>query len=90
MICDNYAIKGIKLNHMEQYADTDILLDGTDESSSAAIDTRNDFYKMSWSNMFKTDIDKIKAIGIGSMTDCDIRLCQDLKLNTVETLKYLK
>ena len=60
-----------------QYADdTQLFLDGTENSLHAAIETLNLFYKMSG---LKMNVDKTKAIWIGAMSGSNKKLCQEVK-----------
>lgn len=83
MIRDNPNIKGITLSNTEhklgQFADdTQLFLDGSENSLNAAIETLNNFYNMSG---LKMNVDKTKAIWIGSMSGSNMILGNDLKLD---------
>ena len=85
MIRNNKDIKGIVIDNNEyklnQYADdTELFLDGSEKSLKAAIDEINTFYDMSG---LKININKTKAIWIGSMIHCKDTLCKDLKIEWV-------
>ena len=83
MIRSNTEIKGITIHNKEeklgQYADdTQLYLDGSEKSLSAAVDTLNKFYQISGLRM---NTNKTKAIWIGSMIGCNITLTNDLHLD---------
>ena len=76
-------VKGILINNKEfklsQYADdTQIFLDGTEITLRKTLERLNTFYLMSG---LKLNIDKTKAIWIGSMNKSNLRLCKEYKLD---------
>lgn len=78
MIRQNNTISGIIINgnqfKLSQYADdTQMFLDGTEKSLRNALETLETFYHMSG---LKINIDKTKAIWIGSMSKSNRKLCQ--------------
>ena len=82
MIRHNENIKGITIENKEycllQYADdTVIFLDGSEKSLKSALDLLFQFAKYSG---LKPNIDKTKAIWIGSKIDCDDTLCAEYDL----------
>ena len=83
MIRKHNGIKGIVINNKEyklsQYADdTQIFLDGTELSLENNLKTLNIFYLMSG---LKLNIDKTKAIWIGSCSKSTRRLCLNYNLD---------
>ena len=83
MIRKHNGIKGIVINNKEyklnQYADdTQIFLDGTELSLENTLKTLNIFYLMSG---LKLNIDKTKAIWIGSCSKSTRRLCLNYNLD---------
>ena len=92
MIRKHNGIKGIVLNDKEyklsQYADdTQVFLDGTEISLRNSLETLNAFYLMSG---LKLNIDKTKAIWIGSTSKSNSRLCCDYNLDSnQEPIKIL-
>ena len=92
MIRKHNGIKGIVLNDKEyklsQYADdTQVFLDGTEISLRNTLETLNAFYLMSG---LKLNIDKTKAIWIGSTSKSNSRLCRDYNLDwNQEPIKIL-
>ena len=83
MIRQNNTINGIVINRnhfkLSQYADdTQMFLDGSEQSLRNALGTLNTFYNMSG---LKINVDKTKAIWIGSMTKSNRKLCQEYKLD---------
>ena len=82
LIRHNENIKGITIENKEycllQYADdTVIFLDGSEKSLKSALDLLFQFAKYSG---LKPNIDKTKAIWIGSKIDCDDTLCAEYDL----------
>jgi hypothetical protein len=78
-IRNNKGINGIKLwNTMfkiGQYADdTSLILDGTKESLRESLLTLEWFYKISG---LKVNMDKTKAVWLGSMRESDRRFCRE-------------
>ena len=76
-------IKGIKINDKEdrlsQYADdTQIFLDGTEESLRSTLSILTAFYSMSG---LKINVEKTKAIWIGSSSYSNRQICRDYKLD---------
>ena len=76
-------IKGIKINDKEyrlsQYADdTQIFLDGTEESLRSTLSILTAFYSMSG---IKINVEKTKAIWIGSLSYSNRQICKDYKLD---------
>ena len=83
MIRKHNGIKGLVINNKEyklsQYADdTQIFLDGTELSLKNTLKTLNIFYLMSG---LKLNIDKTKAIWIGSCSKSTRRLCLNYNLD---------
>ena len=83
MIGQNNTINGIVIKRnnfkLSQYADdTQMFLDGSEQSLRNALGTLNTFYNVSG---LKINVDKTKASWIGSMTKSNRRLCQEYKLD---------
>ena len=83
MIKKDINIKGIIINNEEftlsQYADdTQIFLDGSKKSLRKTLEKLNSFYIMSG---LKLNIEKTRAIWIGSMNKSNRILCNDFKLD---------
>lgn len=83
MIRNDDDIKGIVINNMEfklsQYADdTQLFLDGTESSLRKTLGTLKLFYQISG---LKINVDKTKAIWIGSMSRSNNKLCKEYKLD---------
>ena len=83
MIRKDQDIKGIIINNKEyklsQYADdTQIFLDGTEISLRKILEKLNTFYLMSG---LKLNIEKTKAIWIGSTNKSNIKLCREYNLD---------
>ena len=83
MLRNNENIKGININNREfllsQYADdTQVFLDGSEKSFSEALLNLDLFHKMSG---LKINVEKTKAIWIGSLSHSDNILCQRYKLD---------
>ena len=83
MIRQNNTINGIVINRnhfkLSQYVDdTQMFLDGSEQSLRNALGTLNTFYNMSG---LKINVDKTKAVWIGSMTKSNCKLCQEYKLD---------
>ena len=78
----NEDIKGIKINEKEykifQYADdTGFFLDGSENSLKNTINLLDQYFKFSG---LKPNLDKTKAIWIGSMKESALNLCQRKKI----------
>ncbi|MCG7892737.1 MAG: reverse transcriptase domain-containing protein, partial [Candidatus Thiodiazotropha endolucinida] len=92
MIRKNQHIQGININgnifKLSQYADdTQVFLDGSELSLKETLNTLNQFYYMSG---LKINIEKTRAIWIGSLSNSHMRLCQDCNLDwTQGTFKVL-
>lgn len=76
-------IKGIKINDKEfrlsQYADdTQIFLDGSENSLRETLSILNTFYNLCG---LKINVEKTKAIWIGSLSNSNIKICNDYKLD---------
>ena len=88
----NDEIKGIQINGREytmcQFADdTEFFLDGTERSLRATLKTLELFKILSGQKM---NINKTKAVWLGSMANSPLKLCSDVKLNwTMESFKIL-
>ena len=83
MLRNNENITGIKINNKEsklsQYADdTEIFLDGTEISLKETLRTLDIFYLMSG---LKINVEKTKAVWIGSMSHSANTLCKTHKLD---------
>lgn len=83
MIRKDNSIHGIVVNNNEfklsQYADdTQIFLDGTEDSLQNTLNVLQTFYLMSG---LKINADKTKAIWIGSMNRSNVRLCHEYQLD---------
>ena len=83
MIRKDTSIKGIVIHNNEfklsQYADdTQIFLDGTEISLRKTLQKLQFFYLMSG---LKINVDKTKAIWIGSMAKSNLKLCKEYKLD---------
>ena len=83
MIRDNNIISGIHINRKEfrlsQYADdTKLFLDGTERSLRETLNILNLFYSMSG---LKINIEKTRAILMGSLSHSIGQLCKDYKLD---------
>ena len=77
IIRQNNTINRIVINRnhfkLSQYADdTQMFLDGSEQSLRNSLGTLNTFYNMSG---LKINVDKTKAIWIGSMTKSNRKLC---------------
>ena len=92
MVRKDKDIKGIYINGKEyklsQYADdTQLLLDGSEKSLKAAIKLLKQFYIMSG---LKINVDKTRALWIGSSCGSSETLCDELALDwSQEPLKIL-
>ena len=92
MIRKNKDIKGISLNGKEyklsQYADdTQLILDGSEKSLKEALHLLKQYYKMSG---LKINIDKTRALWIGSSCSSTERLCEEIPLDwSQEPLRIL-
>ena len=78
-------IRGIIINNKEykisQYADdTQLLLDGSEESLRETLRVLERYYKMSLTGL-KINVDKTKAIWIGTKQFSDEKLCTDCNLD---------
>ena len=83
MLHNNKILKGINIDNREfllsQYADdTQVFLDGSEKSLREALMILDTFYKMSG---LKINVEKTKAIWIGSLSHSENRLCQRYKLD---------
>ena len=83
IIKDEKDIQGIKINNSEyliaQYADdTKVFLDGTETSLRATLNAFNFFYAISG---LKINLEKTRAIWLGSMAGSGRKLCSDHDLN---------
>ena len=83
MIRNNESIRGIIINNKEykisQYADdTQLLLDASEESLRQTLRILEKYYKMSG---LKINVDKTKAIWIGTKQFSDEKLCSDYNLD---------
>ena len=83
MIRDNKVLKGIRINGKEfrlsQYADdTQLFLDGTEQSLKETLKILNLYYSMSG---LKINIEKTRAIWIGSLSHSNRQLCREYKLD---------
>ena len=92
MVRKNKDIKGIFINGKEfklsQYADdTQLILDGSEKSLKAAVNLLRQFYKMSG---LKINVDKTRALWIGSSCGSSETMCGELALDwSQEPLKIL-
>lgn len=92
MIRNNKDIKGIQINGKEyklsQYADdTQVLLDGSENSLKEALGTLKKYYTMSG---LKVNVDKTRALWIGSLSNSEETLCEEHPLDwSQEPLKAL-
>ena len=80
---NNKNLKGININNREfllsQYADdTQVFLDGSEKSLREALLILDHFYKISG---LKINVEKTKAIWIGSLNHSENRPCQRYKLD---------
>ena len=80
------TIKGININGNEfklsQYADdTQIFLDGTEDSLKEALEILNSFYIMSG---LRINVEKTRAIWIGSLSNSVRQVCKDYKLDLTQ------
>ena len=83
MVRKNKEIKGISINGKEyklsQYADdTQLILDGTEKSLKAALNLLKQFYIMSG---LKINVDKTRALWIGSSCGSPETLCEEFALD---------
>lgn len=83
MIRKNNRIIGVKINGNEfklsQYADdTQIFLDGSEDSLRQTLNILDKFYLMSG---LKINVDKTRAVWIGSMSNSDRKLCKEVSLD---------
>ena len=79
MVRDSKSISGIKINEKEfrlsQYADdTQIFLDGTEKSLKETLNILKTFYIMSG---LKINVEKTRAIWIGSLSNSNRQLCKE-------------
>ena len=86
MIRDNKALKGIRINGKEfrlsQYADdTQLFLDSTEQSLKETLKILNLYYSMSG---LKINIEKTRAIWIGSLSHSNGQLCREYKLDWMQ------
>ena len=92
MVRQNRDIKGLTINGTEyklsQYADdTQLILDGTEKSLKAALNSLKQFYVMSG---LKINVDKTRALWIGSSCGSSETLCEELALDwSQEPLKII-
>ena len=83
MLRKNKNVKGISINRKEfllsQYADdTQIFLDGTEKSLQETLRVLDNFYVISG---LKINIEKTKAIWIGSLSNSNRRVCRNYQLD---------
>ena len=82
MLRKNKNVKGISINRkdfLSQYADdTQIFLDGTEKSLQQTLRVLDNLYVISG---LKINIEKTKAIWIGSLSNSDRRVCRDYQLD---------
>ena len=83
MIRKNENIKGITIHNKEfrlsQYADdTQVFLDGTEESLRETLSVLNIFYHMSG---LKINIEKTRALWIGSLSNSVVQICRNHRLD---------
>lgn len=83
MIRQNKNIKGISLGNREyklsQYADdTQVFLDGTEKSLKETLSILKEFYYMSG---LKINVEKTRAIWIGSLGNSQRQICREYKLD---------
>ena len=83
MIRKNENIKGITIHNKEfrlnQYADdTQVFLDGTEESLRETLSVLNIFYHMSG---LKIKIEKTRALWIGSLSNSLVQICRNHRLD---------
>ena len=83
MIRNSNAVRGVYINGNEfklsQYADdTQLFLDGTEDLLKEALEILYTFYKMSG---LKINVDKTRAIWIGSLSNSVRQICKDYKLD---------
>ena len=85
MIRNNMKIKGLRIDGLEiklgQYADdTQIFLDGSEEALDLALKVLEEFRLLSG---LKINMEKTKAVWIGSMINSNLRLCSKYNLDWV-------
>ena len=83
MLRTNENVKGININRKElllsQYADdTQIFLDGSEQSLREALSILDRFYAISG---LKINVEKTKAIWIGALSNSEIRICRNNNLD---------
>ena len=83
MIRENEIITGVNINGKEfrlsQYADdTQIFFDGTEQSLKETLNVLKKFYSMSG---LKINVEKTRAIWIGSLSHSNRQLCREYKLD---------
>lgn len=83
MIRKDNSIRGITINEkhfkLSQYADdTQVFLDGSEQSLKNTLENLNFFYLMSG---LKINIEKTRAVWIGSMNKSNRQLCRDFDLD---------
>ena len=88
MLRKNKNVKGISINRKEfllsQYADdTQIFLDGTEKSLQETLRVLDNFYVISG---LKINIEKTKAIWIGSLSNSNRRVCRNYQLDLTQGL----
>ena len=86
MIRGNDKIKGIEIDTKEyklsQYADdTQIFLDGTEDSLKETLLILNKFYLMSG---LKINVEKTRAIWIGSLNNSNRQICREYNLDLTQ------
>ena len=85
MIRNNKKIKGLRIDGLEiklgQYADgTQIFLDGSEEALDSTLTVLEEFRSLSG---LKINMEKTKAVWIGSMINSNLRLCSKYNLDWV-------
>ena len=85
MIRNNKKIKGLRIDGLEiklgQYADdTQIFLDGSEEALDSTLTVLEEFTSLSG---LKINMEKTKAVWIGSMINSNLRLCSKYNLDWV-------
>ena len=83
MIRNNRKIKGLRIDGLEiklgQYADdTQIFLDGSEETLDLTLQVLEEFRLLSG---LKINMEKTKAVWIGSMINSNLRLCSKYNLD---------
>ena len=85
MVCIDKDFKGVlvagKEFRLSQYADDTVLfLNGTVKSMQASFRILDQFAGMSG---LKVNVEKTNAIWIGSMKDCEKKLCEEINVNWI-------